>query len=494
MARGTKSAERPSSLPPGAKTWRTMVGLNRTDPTRVYAFENWQRQGVVTLRYWIGGVEREEAQGLYLRTKHGTVDRQRERAAIALAESKHRELVAPREAVAEPDVPLMLGETAELLTDPKTGRYPPPHTGHHLEALRHLAFAVATWGVARPWNTIKRHDWTALGRAAVDHFAERAGAEQRTHAKSRNNARDRGGYDTAVKTVKRVLTIARWLVDREAIEPGAAVPPKALHGDLKAYWTRRTGSVAVPTPQNPRHSLDEMRRILSAMRDVDPRGFLILAIGAELRAGQVSRIRRSDCHLEATDVAPNGRVIVHGAGKKNGETVFLTRGQRQALDEAMTVGYLRDFESALQAGQLTDYALFPGGRLRYLIGNSWNTKERVAPYAPLPDALLQRSSIYPVARQRPIGIVSGEAMNAWFLEAERIAKVKHVRGRAFYGVRRVTVDETMDREKDPRVLEKMGGWSNPKVPTEIYADRESQTAMATAMRVRADIRGEEQPT
>ena len=482
-----------ASRPPGFPDWNLTLG-KRGDPTRVRAKENWQRQGrvlLVTFPYPDAPHKpRTEQTDIIVRTASGKIDRKKERQVEILMDAAHRALIAPRggEPV-EPALPLTIGDTAAKLTDADTGLYPIA-SAYRTEVLRHLSFAVNTWGDARPWNTIKRADWTALGRAAVNQFAERRATASRRHAKSQNNARDRGGYDTAVKCVKRVHTVARWLEDQELIDPGAAVRPKGWLDDLKSYWAQRNGAVSVPAVQTPRHTLDEWRRIFVAMRDVDPRGFLLLALGAEYRAGQVRRIMRSDVDLTATDDAPCGTATVRGAGKKKGETIHLTNGQRAALDEALTTGYLRFYEAAFVAGTVSDYALFPGGRLRYLEGRSSHTRREVPPYIPLPDAIGERSSLYPVERTRRVGFIGRRPMTEWFHEAEDKAKVPRVRGRAYYGVRRVDVDETMDRSDDPRVLKAMGGWSHINTPTQLYADRDNVKARRKAMEVRANIRGE----
>jgi integrase len=289
-----------------------------------------------------------------------------------------------------------------------------------------------------------------------------------------------------------VLTVANWLRDNEAIDPGACVPKKDWLDDLKAYWVAATGAVTVPKPYRPRHTVAEMRKILEAARAVEPRLFLVLAIGAELRSGQVRRTRRSDVDLTPTEKAPLGRVSVPGSGKKAGETVFLTKGQRAALDEALGPdGYLREYEAAYKDGRLADYQLVPGGRLRARVGGSSWTKKAVSDYAPLPESLAPAGGIYPVRRVKVYPYVTTPVMSRWFREAEAKAGVAHVERRAFYGLRRVAVDAVMEETTDPRTLQHVGGWSGIEVPTRIYRDEADESSRAEAARVRAKLRGEE---
>jgi hypothetical protein len=59
-----------------------------------------------------------------------------------------------------------------------------------------------------------------------------------------------------------------------------------------------------------------------------------------------------------------GRFIVHGAGKKHGEIVDLHPELRALVDEVLSTGYLSEAEAAYQRGEIPDYYLFPGGKLK----------------------------------------------------------------------------------------------------------------------------------
>jgi hypothetical protein len=101
-------------------------------------------------------------------------------------------------------------------------------------------------------------------------------------------------------------------------------------------------------------------KLLEVSWSVDPRLGLVLALGIELRGGQVVRGLSSDLDLE------KDRLMIYGAGKKKGTLVKLTKGQRAAVDRAMhpETGYLRELEAAYQAKSIADYTLIPAGQFR----------------------------------------------------------------------------------------------------------------------------------
>ena len=72
-----------------------------------------------------------------------------------------------------------------------------------------------------------------------------------------------------------------------------------------------------------------------------------------------------------------GQIEIPGAGKKHGEVVVLTPEPRRAVDDALA-GYLANYEAAWRAGQIDDYYLFPGSRIRMLdeSGRRWTRSPR----------------------------------------------------------------------------------------------------------------------
>ena len=108
-------------------------------------------------------------------------------------------------------------------------------------------------------------------------------------------------------------------------------------------------------------------------------------LAAECRTGQVLRCTRR--MLVLPEVAPNdyesappgslGQIEIAGTGKKHGEVVVLTPEQRRAVDDALA-GYLANYEAAWRAGQVEDYHLFPGSKMRMLdrSGRRWTRRVR----------------------------------------------------------------------------------------------------------------------
>jgi hypothetical protein len=95
-----------------------------------------------------------------------------------------------------------------------------------------------------------------------------------------------------------------------------------------------------------------------------------------------------------------------GAGKQQGEVVVFTPEQRRAVDDVLG-GYLANYEAAWRAGQIEDYYLFPGSKMRMLDSNGprWTGKVR--------------AGVKPLSR---------DGARVAFRGLEAIARVEHVEG------------------------------------------------------------------
>jgi integrase len=254
-----------------------------------------------------------------------------------------------------------------------------------------------------------------------------------------------------------VLTLVRWLKGQRLLAYEACVVPDNWKDELRDDWATISEARTDYRPSRPRHSLEEMRAIIAAAPAVDPRLALALAIGAEQRSGQVVRSRRCDLDLEA------GVFKIPGRKTKRGALIVLTPGQLAAIREALTTGYLRELE---RAGG--DYPLFPSGQMP-----GGRSGKPVA-----------------VERHRAAKPIGPRIMLRWFIEAEELAKVPHLKGRAFYGVRRAGVDESKKGGISREGLMAAGGWSDSQVPDMIYSEEEALYAAKEAATHRARIRGE----
>jgi len=333
--------------------------------------------------------------------------------------------------------PMTVGEAAEVALDPATGRWS-RQTGHGKEVARALQLAAEHWGADRPWGTLTRGDWRSLWRWRLTVLRE-AG---------------HGGHRGTELVVQRAATVARWLVE-EGHVVRIVGPEREWRLRLAEDYHRLAGDG--PEPRRPRHTLEELRRILQAAEQADPRFRLLLALGAELRLGQVVRCRRRDLDLQ------RGTLTVRGRGRKRGVVVELTAGQQAAAREALE-GYLSELEGSGQ-----DYPLFPCGQLP----GGRSGAARACPTRHL--------SAHPVGRRWVV---------AQFAMVEAAAGVPHRPGRGAYGIRRAAVDAVKALGVSREGLMAHGGWTDTAVPDRIYAEQQAEYARQEAARLRARVRNE----
>ncbi len=97
--------------------------------------------------------------------------------------------------------------------------------------------------------------------------------------------------------------------------------------------------------------------------ELDPRMQLLYDLFAEKRLGQCVRLMRSQIAVDAE--TPGVMLItIPNSGRKRGFTMMLCPVQLESLALAMAVGHLREFEAAYRTGTITDYPIFPGGKLK----------------------------------------------------------------------------------------------------------------------------------
>jgi integrase len=428
-------------MTPRVEVWEESVGFL---PWKVTVYEEPSRKGVLYLRWRQDGNWKKKSLKRPLRTARGKIDLDTKRWALTEAQVQYARLVAgvPAEEIT-PVAPLSIEQGLAAVIDSKTGKYP-TDTMHRREVVRELERAIKQWGAQTPWETIKRKDLRKLWRHRINEL----------------RAEKQAGLRGAEITIQRVLAVAAWLRDEELIPAGACVASRKWKEELRTDWIELSGERALPDVQRPRHSLEEMRKIMAVAGQVDPRLELALSLGAELRLGQVIRCRRSDLNLE------HKTFTVRGKGHKRGETVMLTDGQMRVVQHHLTAGYLRDLERAA-----ADYPLFPAGQLRG--GRSMKDPRATLRY---------QLSAKPIDRS---------VLDGWFHDAEAKADVPTVKGRAAYGLRRQSVDAAKAANISREGLQRLGGWVDTQVPDAIYAEQEAGYAREEARDVRAKLRGEE---
>lgn len=356
-----------------------------------------------------------------------------------------------------------ISETAKLITDPDTGRY--PHASPFRdELLRALKFAAEVWGDVA-WESINESHWTKLLRRRCEALV----------------AKDCKAVRATEITVSRLITVVSWLRDTKRVARDAAQWPRLWKKDVTTHWKGLTGSQRDPQPDRLRYTLEEFQRIL-AKADFDPRLYLLLRLAVGLRPGQVARARRSDLALtmvdweSVTEATDFGTFAVTGAGKKGGVVVDLTRGQRRAVDDALAGdGYLAQAEERHGRKDIGDYVLFPTG---YIVGRVGMLRGQ--------DTKLSLSEHIDFARH-----VSGSWIRKSWRTAEERAGIEHIEGRCTYGQRRLTVDVAVAADMSPSGIQAVGGWSDTKMPLTVYAEAENRAGRREARPIRARMLGED---
>jgi hypothetical protein len=452
MARPAKQL-RVDVAPEESKPWAYIV----EQPTRLVVYEDAARKHMLTLRWWTGTNWQRKTLGKKLtRTPKGEPDK--DLVAWAISEGMKQALLLagqmPHLATSPAPVakPVAIGEAWAIITDAETGKYR-TDTLHRREIKAALEYAELVWGKERPWSTIGEDEWLRLMRRRLEGFVKRG----------------HNGIRRTEITVSRIDTVARVLRAKKRIPIDAARPPEDWRLTIHNDWRELTGSHKAYVPARPRHTLEEMRKLLEAALsdDTDPRFRLLFVLGAEYRLGQVVRSWRSDLDVDA------GTFTVHGAGKKKGETIDLTPSSCSHRDRGAR-GRAQALEDRRVAGELADYPLFPAGHVRTAKAGGWELGKL----------------------DEPLRSASREWVHKQFRLVEDRAAVKHVDFRGAYGIRRVALDAALDKaiageQISERGLMASGGWSDPKVPHTIYAEAENRAGREEAKRVRARIRGEE---
>jgi hypothetical protein len=408
---------RPKGPEPGK--WQYQVG---EVPHLLTAYERPDKANAIYTRVWDGRRYRsKKALCGPIRDERGRVDPEREIVAQQLAMRRQSELAANVEPDEARGGPLTLAGGFRKVLDRSTGKFP-SDTGHRREVVRASVLIGKVIGRDRRMDGIKHRDYRALWRH-IAHEHKRTG---------------KMGLRTAEIYCGVLQNAARWLQHEGYLEPGEGVPAPGWKQAMRSEWETITESPA-PKPEKLRYTDAESVKLWRALPSADPRIALAMELGAELRIGQVARVRRSD-------VLPSpgwrfGMLHVHGRGKKFGETIVLTASQRHALTQALLWGYLAEPEAARRAGEITDYYLFGGGRLHRTTDHRGRKVRR----------LRKDGAAKPITRR---------AFARQWERLEGAAGVDHQRGRLWYGMRRLQADKAdalMD--VDARVKNRMGGWS-----------------------------------
>jgi integrase len=347
-----------------------------------------------------------------------------------------------------PKKPLTLEGSAAVLVDTTRGKYP-HDTPHRRELLRALTFAVSVVGGSKTWDSFDVDDYKAVWRSKIQQALRSTKA---THSTAK-------GHGAALSIVKSLVAIASALREGKRIQHSSAHPPKKWREQIAVDWQGFANSDRPPKRFQPRHTPDEMLKLLRECDRVDPRFGLLLYLGAELRLGQVARARRSDLKVDGS------LLETPGSGKKEGAKVDLTDGMVRKLSHAFDT-WLSTLERRYQADGV-DYYLFPAGRAVHKIGGNWDPKS--------------------LDGQEP---VSREWVLKHFHLCEDAAGVRRLKGRGAYGVKRQAVDKALEEGISDDAVMNLGGWTSSRMPREVYRDKQIRHGAKEARAQRARIRGE----
>lgn len=420
----------------------------------------------------------------------GDVSPAREQEVMQLATVWHADLVAGREPgqagrteteraekAAEQALVTIAAGFGEFM-DLSTGQYPKVDDPQRSDVLRSVGDITEALGADTTWESLNsqaaaqaiwRHvhaRFAAAARLAAEPSGNGKPSKANRHRKGKKGVAS-DGATWAKRTVQVFFAAAEWLRTRDLIPKDACLRPSGWQKAFRTDWRKLTGRDLDDETEGPRHTPEEAGRLLDALFDdlIDPRLRINILFGGDsLRAGQVRRSMRSDLDLGPCGEYGLGRLRVKGRGKKRGSVVDLDTTVRDAIDREMSIGYLRECETAYQAGRIPDYALMPQGRF---VGGCTPVRAN-------------RRYLQPVAKR---------SMLDWFHALEEVAEVEHVDGRGWYGLRRLWSDLTPDHVRSSRGREVMGGWARgSKVADKVYRTKEDEEAIREAARGRSAIR------
>ena len=413
-------------------TWEEKIGSRPT----VTVYERQDRGLAVYARWPVGKSYRKRALSVgSIRDGAGNIDPELKEIAFQEAVELRAQIVAgdtdPTVGTGSPEEtppkPLTLKEGFDIFLDPVCGHFV-TDSQHAKDSERNVETIQRILGLDLLWNDVTRATYRKLWRTLA--------REHRTDGSH--------GFNSAKKICITFQTAAGFLGD-EHLSPGTAMPmpkwqPKFRHDWLKITDQRESDL----TPGRPRHSPEEAGRIFQVLPEADPRIRLAVDLGVADRLGQLLRCNRTDLSLD-DPIYPSGCLTIPGRGKKSGGTNALTEAQRDRVERDLTEGHLSLLEAAFQAGVISDYTLFPQGRL-----SKGKFKVTAAAKPPMHKTTLLKL----------------------FRDLEALAGVESKPGRGWYGLRRVFADLAEDITSDERALNHISKHRDSKMRRTRYQERE----------------------
>lgn len=474
-----------------AAPWSAKVGEKRGDI--VTAWERGDKGNVVYLR-WTSpetGTYEKLATGIRLRDKSGKRVKARIAEVMKLAEAKQAELRVARAGAAlmpggvgadrrrqpttqprtspetqisgrETDVKparLRLSAGVERAMTIRTGMFA-VENGHTRDTRAALARALTVLDPQLTFDELTSQHFCELWRELAYRYQQEREDIEVARREALDAGSEHGGPTRAVggrvateRAVIALVRVARWLNDGGHVTSGAIRPPLNWKKALVTDWMQITGESPRDDEEQPRYTLEELGRLHLSLPKSDPRLQLAVELAGEARLGPVvGRSRRSDMNLrDGAGALGLGQLRVRGAGTKPGVVIDFDTAQRAHVDAVLGSGHLSELEALYRSGTVSDYWLFPGGRL---VKGKARTDVRV----PMND----------------------RTVNDLWRELEDLAGVAHVAGRGPYGMRRVATDLAEDIEPDERALRALFGHTAPDTRGRVYQKKERvETAQKT---------------
>jgi hypothetical protein len=343
-----------------------------------------------------------------------------------------------------PSQPLTLKEGFDAFLHPEHGHFVTRKSQHAVDTARNAETILRILKPDTPWERVTGQTYRKLWRAlAREHLAD-----------------GRHGFNAAKKICITFRTAAVFLAD-EHLPLGTAMPMPKWRSKLRQEWMEMTDQrEADLTADGPRHTPEEAGQIFRVLKDADPRIRLAVELGAADRLGQLLRCTRTDLNLDES-IHPLGDLTIPGRGKKSGGTNALTKTQRDRVDADLSTGHLSLLEAAFQAGTISNYPLFPQGRL-------WKGKFRVT-----------TATKPPMAKTTLLTL---------FRDLEALAGVESKPERGWYGLRRVFADLAEDVTSDERALNHITKHEGSDMRRKRYQERERPRITRAASETVAAVR------
>jgi hypothetical protein len=469
--------------------WSYQAGGKRGDT--VTAWERPEKGGVVYLRWTdpAKGTYAKLATGIRLRDRDGALVKARIAEATRLADEKLKDVRVLRAGASRAPQGSTDGRGTTVVqasppaSDPPVGDPAPRSAGlplragiteamqigkgvfaratdHARDTRRALDRVLAVMDDALTFEAMKPQHYRELWRGlATQYKVERDQIEERRREALAAGSvppaglRPTGGRRATHMAVIALVRVARWLEEAGKVSSPATRPPHNWRKQCDADWQSTTGEASTDEDDRPRYTPAELGRLHLALERADPRLRLAVELAGEARLGPVvKRCRRSDLSLDAGAGALGlGQLRVSGAGTKPGVKIDFDATQRALVDATLAEGYLRDLERLYRDGVVSNYWLWPAGRLRDGRARTHVTKH-----------------------------MDDRTLNDLWRALERLAGVPHKPGRGAYGMRRISTDLAEDLEPDERALDGLFGHTPQGMRRGKYQNKERvETALKT---------------